>query len=260
MGTKFVGVKVDGPVAVLEMDRPPANAYNLDFLKDLDAAIEEVRYLDAAKVVIVKGNPKFFSAGADIHSFLGPPPLEALTTFALVGHQALDKLERLPKVVIAAIEGHAMGGGLEIAMACDLRFMARGSGRLGLVEARIGAVPNMGGTQRLPRLVGKGRALHMMITGETVSADEALAIGLVDRVFAPDELLPKTIEYARTLAQGPTLTIGLIKRCVAEGLEMPLAAGLALERTCGGIAFASEDFREGARAFVEKRAPNFRGR
>lgn len=259
MGTNFVGVKVDGPVAFLEMNRPPANAYNLDFLKDLDAAIEEVRYLEAAKVVIVKGNPKFFSAGADINSFLGAP-LEALTTFALVGHQALDKLERLPKVVIAAIEGHAMGGGLEIAMACDLRFMARGNGRLGLVEAKIGAVPNMGGTQRLPRLVGKGRALHMMITAETVAADEALAIGLVDRVSAPDELLPKTVEYARTLAQGPTLAIGLIKRCVAEGLEMPLAAGLTLERTCGGIAFASEDFKEGARAFTEKRAPSFQGR
>jgi len=259
MGTNFVGVKLDGPVAFLELNRPPANAYNLDFLKDLDAAIEEVRYLEEAKVVIVKGTPKFFSAGADIHSFLGAPP-EALTTFALVGHQALDKLERLPKVVIAAIEGHALGGGLEIAMACDLRFMARGSGRLGLVEAKIGAVPNMGGTQRLPRLVGKGRALHMMITGETVTADEALAIGLVDRVLEPDELLPKTVEYARTLAQGPTLTIGLIKRCVTEGLEMPLAGGLSLERTCGGIAFASEDFQEGSRAFVEKRAPSFRGR
>ncbi|MBI2462362.1 MAG: enoyl-CoA hydratase/isomerase family protein [Candidatus Rokubacteria bacterium] len=259
MGTNFVGVKLDGPVAFLELNRPPANAYNLDFLKDLDAAIEEVRYLDAAKVVIVKGTPKFFSAGADINSFLGAP-LEALTTFALVGHQALDKLERLPKVVIAAIEGHALGGGLEIAMACDLRFMARGSGRLGLVEAKIGAVPNMGGTQRLPRLVGKGRALHMMITGETVTADEALAIGLVDRVFEPNELLPKIAEYAKTLAQGPTLTIGLIKRCVTEGLEMPLAGGLSLERTCGGIAFASEDFQEGSRAFVEKRAPSFRGR
>lgn len=259
MGTNFVGVEVDGPVAFLEMNRPPANAYNLDFLKDLDAAIEEVRHLDEAKVVIVRGNAKFFSAGADINSFLGAAP-EAITTFALVGHQALDKLERLPKIVIAAIEGHAMGGGLEIAMACDLRFMARGNARLGLVEVKIGAVPNMGGTQRLPRLIGKGRALHMMITGETVTADEAVAIGLVDRVFEPNELLPKTVEYAKMLAQGPTLTIGLIKRCVAEGLEMPLAAGLSLERTCGGIAFASEDFQEGSRAFAEKRAPSFSGR
>ena len=259
MGTNFVTVKVDGPLALLQMNRPPANAYNLDFLKDLDAAIEEVRYHAEARVVVVRGNERFFSAGADITTFTGASP-EAIATFALVGHQALDKLERLPKIVIAAIEGHAMGGGLEMALACDLRFMARGKGRLGLVEAKIAAVPNMGGTQRLPRLIGKARGLSMMITGETVDADQALQLGLVDRVYEGSDLMPKTIEYATTLAQGPLLTLGLIKQCVNEGQEMPLAAGLALERTCGGIAFRSEDFQEGARAFVEKRAPKFQGR
>jgi len=259
MGTNFVTVKVDGPVAFLQLNRPPANAYNLDFLKDLDAAIEEVRYRAEARVVVVRGNERFFSAGADITTFTGASP-DTIATFAQVGHQALDKLERLPKIVIAAIEGHAMGGGLEMALACDLRFMARGKGRLGLVEAKIAAVPNMGGTQRLPRLIGKARGLSMMITGETVDADQALQLGLVDRVYEGSDLMPKTIEYATTLAQGPLLTLGLIKQCVNEGQEMPLAAGLALERTCGGIAFRSEDFQEGARAFVEKRAPKFQGR
>ncbi len=259
MGTDFVTVKVDGPLAFLQLTRPPANAYNLEFLKDLDAAIEEVRHRAEAKVVVVRGNERFFSAGADITTFTGAAP-EAIATFALVGHQALDKLGRLPKIVIAAIEGHAMGGGLEMALACDLRFMARGKSRLGLVEAKIAAVPNMGGTQRMPRLIGKARALSMMITGETVDADQALQLGLVDRVYEAAELMPKTVEYANALAQGATLTLGLIKQCVNEGLEMPLAAGLALERACGGIAFRSQDFEEGARAFVEKRAPKFQGR
>ena len=259
MAGSFVSLKVDGPLAFLQLNRPPANAYNLDVLKDLDAAIEEVRYREEAKVVIVHGNERFFSAGADITSFVGASA-EALTTFALVGHQALDKLERLPKIVIAAIEGHAMGGGLEIALACDLRFMARGKGRLGLVEVKLAAIPGMGGTQRLPRLVGKPRALKMMIGGETVDADEALRVGLVDAVHEPADLLPKTIEYARALAQGATLAMGLIKQCVNAGLEVELGAGLALERANLGTAFRSEDFKEGSRAFTEKRSPAFTGR
>ena len=259
MGTNFVTLKVEPPLGFVQLNRPPANAYNLDLLKDLDAMVEEVRFHDQVKVVIVHGNQKFFSAGADITTFLGADP-NAVTTFALFGHQVLDKIERLPKIFIAAIEGHAMGGGLEMALACDLRFMVQGKAQLGLVEAKIGAVPNMGGTQRLPRLVGKARALEMMIAGSTVGADEALRIGLVDRLSPAEELMAKTTEYAKTLAQGATLTIGLIKQCVNEGLETPLAAGLALERTCGGVAFRSEDFQEGTRAFVEKRTASFKGR
>jgi len=259
MAGRFVTLKLDGPLAFVGLNRPPANAYNLDVLKDLDATIEEVRYRDDAKVVILHGNDRFFCAGADIGSFVGAPS-EALATFSLVGHQILEKLERLPKIVIAAIEGHAMGGGLEIALACDLRFMARGKGRLGLVEVKIAAIPGMGGTQRLPRLIGRARALRMMITGETVEAEEALRLGLVDAVHEPAELMGKTVEYARTLAQGATLAIGLIKQCVHEGLEVGLAAGLGLERACCGVAFRSEDFKEGARAFTEKRSPAFTGR
>lgn len=259
MGDTAIQLRVETPLAFVQFSRPPANAYDLAFLKQLDAAAEEVRLRDDVKVVILQGNPKFFSAGADITTFLGATP-EAITEFALFGHLILVKLESLPKIVIAAIEGHAVGGGLEIALACDLRFMARGPGRLGLGEVKIGAVPNMGGTQRLPRLIGKARALKMLITGETIDAAEALRIGLVDDLHAPEELLGKTVEYATSLARGPLLTIGLIKQCVHEGLEMPLAGGLALERACGGVAFRSEDFKDGSRAFAEKRAPVFQGR
>jgi enoyl-CoA hydratase/carnithine racemase len=259
MGDTVIQLRVEAPLAFVQLRRPPANAYDLAFLKQLDAAVEEIRLRDDVKAVIVQGNPKFFSAGADITTFLGATP-EAIMEFALFGHLTLVKLESLPKIVIAAIEGHAVGGGLEIALACDLRLMARGPGRLGLGEVKIGAVPNMGGTQRLPRLIGKSRALKMLITGETVDAEEAMRIGLVHGLHAPEELLAKTVEYATALARGPVLTIGLIKQCVNEGLEMPLAGGLALERACGGVAFRSEDFKEGSRAFAEKRPPAFRGR
>jgi enoyl-CoA hydratase/carnithine racemase len=259
MGDTVIQLRVEAPLAFVQLSRPPANAYDLAFLKQLDAAVEEIRLRDDVKAVILQGNPKFFSAGADITTFLGATP-EAIMAFALFGHLTLVKLESLPKIVIAAIEGHAVGGGLEIALACDLRFMARGPGRLGLGEVKIGAVPNMGGTQRLPRLIGKSRALRMLITGETVDAEEAMRIGLVDGLHAPEELLARTVEYATSVARGPVLTIGLIKQCVNEGLEMPLAGGLALERACGGVAFRSEDFKEGSRAFAEKRPPAFRGR
>lgn len=252
-------LELDGPVGVVEFDRPPANAYDLVFLEELDQVVEEVRRRDDVKVLVLRGNDRFFSAGADINMFLGAPP-EEIGKFGLFGHLVLDRLERLPKISLAAITGHAMGGGLEIALACDLRFMAEGKAQLGLVEVKIGAVPNMGGTQRLPRLIGKARALEMMATGRTVGAQEALAIGLVDRVYPADKLLPETLEYAKTLARGATLTIGLIKQCVNDGMEQPLASGLALERTCGAVAFRSHDFKEWSKAFAEKRAPAFLGR
>jgi enoyl-CoA hydratase len=185
---------------------------------------------------------------------------EELPRFALFGHETVCKLERLPQIVIAAIEGHAMGGGLEMALACDFRFMARGPARLAVPEVNIGAVPNMGGTQRLPRLIGKSHALEMLITGRQVDADKALAMGLVDQVYEPQELLPKTVEFAQELAQGPTLTIAMIKKCVNEGLEAPLSAGLALERETGRVFPRTEDFQEGVKAFVEKRSPNFQGK
>ena len=227
MATQFVKLEKEGLIGFVIFDRPPANAYNLDLLKDLDAVIEQVRDDAEVRVMILRGNNRFFSAGADIKSFTGMTP-EELTRFALFGHETVCKLERLPQVVIAAIEGHAMGGGLEMALACDFRFMARGPARLAVPEVNLGAVPNMGGTQRLPRLIGKSRALEMLITGKQVDAEEALAIGLVDRVYEPQELLPKTVEFAQQLARGPALTIAMIKKCVNEGLETSLAVGLAL--------------------------------
>ncbi len=182
-----------------------------------------------------------------------------LVNFAQIGHDVLVKIERLPKIVIAAIQGHAMGGGLELALACDLRFMAAGKAQLALPEVKIGAVPNMGGTQRLPRLIGKSRALDLLITGRSVGDEEALRLGLVDRVYPAGELLQRAVEYARELARGASLTISLIKQAVNEGANQSLEAGLALEREAGNVVFRSQDFAEGVRAFTDKRAPKFAG-
>lgn len=259
MATQFVKLEKDGPVGSIVFDRPPANAYNLDLLKDLDVVIEQVRDDASVRAVILRGNARFFSAGADIKSFTGMGE-EQLARFALFGHETVCKLGRLPQIVIAAIEGHAMGGGLEMALGCDFRFMAKGAPRLAVPEVNIAAVPNMGGTQRLPRLIGKSRALEMLVTGKPVSADEALAMGLVDRVYEPQELLAKTVEFAQQLAKGPAITIAMIKKCINEGLETSLSVGLALERETGRVFPRTADFKEGVKAFVEKRTPNFQGK
>lgn len=259
MPTQLVRLEKDGPVGCIIFDRPPANAYNLALLKDLDMVIEQVRDDAAVRVVILRGNTKFFSAGADIKSFTAMGP-EDIARFALFGHETVCKLERLPQITIAAIEGHAMGGGLEMALGCDFRFIARGAAKLAVPEVNIGAVPNMGGTQRLPRLIGKSRALEMLITGKQVSGEEALALGLVDRVYELADVLPQTMEFAKKLAQGPAVTIAMIKKSVNEGLEASLSVGLALERETGRVFPRTEDFQEGVKAFVEKRSPNFQGK
>ena len=168
------------------------------------------------------------------------------------------KLERIPKIVIAAINGHCVGGGLEIAMACDLRFM-RSGGQIGLPEVTLGVLPGTGGTQRLPRLVGKGRAIDLMITGRTISPEEAKDIGLINDVCEGDAV-EFAQQYAAKLNAGAVRAIGLIKVAVQEGTEMALANGLALERELQNRLFVTDDAKEGLAAFLEKRKPAFKGR
>ncbi|MHB2017765.1 MAG: enoyl-CoA hydratase/isomerase family protein [Candidatus Xenobia bacterium] len=264
---RVVSLKTDSGVGVMTIAHPKskANPYDFDFMRDLGDCIDEVRRDDGIKIVVLTGSGNFFCAGADIQQLAGFDP-QTKATFCLTCHETINRLELIPKVVIAALNGHCVGGGLELALACDFRFMAKGnaetgwSPRIGLPEVKLGLLPGTGGTQRLPRLIGKNKALTMMVEGATVTPEEALQMGLVDKVFTQEELLPTTLEYARTLAGGATRAMGLIKIAVQQGTEMPLSAGLALERELQNRLFLTEDAREGLQAYLEKRPPRFQGR
>jgi enoyl-CoA hydratase len=259
-GKVAVSLEKQGKVGVIHLNRPPMNSYDKAFIDELNGAIDELRFDEAlAAAVVTSDNPKVFSAGADIEMFKSASlPFK----YAVVNHanEVLDKFERTAKVVIAAVGGHALGGGLEIALACDLRFAAEGDFRLGLPEVSLGLLPGTGGTQRLPRLIGKARAMDLMVRGKRITPQEALEIGLVNRLLPADQLLEKTVEYAAQLAAGPTFAIGNIKIATTLGAETSLEAGMALEREAVYRLFASEDAAEGVAAFTEKRQPSWKGR
>jgi enoyl-CoA hydratase len=248
-------------VALVHLNRPPVNSYNRAFLDDLNAAVDEVRWDDDLHGAVLLSDlaPRFFSAGADIANFKSSTQAQRVMT-VLHAQEILLKIERTPKVFVAAISGHAQGGGLEIALACDLRFAAEGEYRIGLPEVSLGLLPGNGGTQRLSRLVGRTRALDMMITNQHVDAARALEIGLVDRVFPVDRLVDEAVDYVAKLAAGPTLAIGNIKIATRLGADLPLEGALALEREAVWRLFMSEDAAEGLAAFTEKRAPVWKGR
>jgi len=246
-------------VALIHFNRPPANSYDRDFIDGLNAAIDEVRFDESVHAaILVSDLPRFFSAGADINMFRATTA-KARAMVILHAHEVLLKMERTPKVLIAALAGHALGGGLEIALAADFRFAAEGEYRIGVPEVTLGLLPGNGGTQRLPRLIGTQRAMEMVLTGKPVDPAAARSLGIVDRLLAPDRLLPEAIEFAASLAQGPTQAMGEIKTALRQGIELPLDAALTLER--GGIArlFQTRDAREGMDAFAEKRKPVWQG-
>ena len=242
------------------LDRPPANSYDRAFLDELDAAIEDARRDDAVKAILVRSaNERFFSAGADINVF-AKGDLDAQNAFVVCANEAMGKLEAVPKVVVAAINGHCLGGGLEIALCCDFRVAAEGAYRIGLPEVTLGLLPGTGGTQRLPRLIGRQKALDLMLRGTTLTPQDALAAGVVDEVVPAGMLLDRALERTRAYATGPTYAIGQIKLAAVQGYGMRLDEGLKLEREALIRLFGSEDAREGVTAFVEKRKPNYKGK
>ncbi len=260
MQGQYIRTRTDDHVGYLEIGKPKANTYDLDMMREVNAAIDEFRFNDEVRVIVLASTvPGFFSAGADIEMLRKSTP-DYKAMFCLFCQETLDKFAKTPKVVIAALNGHTVGGGLEIALACDLRLMAKDSGTIGLPEVTLGVLPGTGGTQRLPRLVGPARALDLMITGRRLSPDEALAIGLVNYVYPKETFAHDVQAYASALAHGPARAVSLIKRSVVEGVEMPLTAGLALERELQNRLFVTEDAKEGLTAFSEKRKPNFKGR
>src|SRR5260370_26972602 len=248
-------------VALIHLNRPPANSYNRAFLDELNAAVDEVRWDGDLRGAVLVSDlaPRFFSAGADITNFKNSPQEQRVMT-VLHAQEILLKIERTPKIFVAALSGHALGGGLEIALACDFRFAAEGEYRLGLPEVTLGLLPGNGGTQRLTRLVGRTRALDMMITNQQVNAARALEIGLVERVFPAERLVAECVDYLGKLAKGPTLAIGNIKIATRLGAHFPLEGALATEREAVWRLFMSEDAAAGLAAFAEKRAPNWQGR
>ena len=257
------GIQLDKQdrVGIITMDRPPANSYDTGFARELSSAIDDVRTDDEIGAVVLRSaSAKFFSAGADLTAFRSNTPRQRSMT-VLIMHEALRKMENTPLIFIAEISGHALGGGLEIALACDLRFAANGDYRMGLPETNLGLFPANGGTQRLPRLVGKSRGLELIVKARTFSAEGAEKLGIVDRLFEnAAECRTKTLEYAAELASGPREAIGRAKITTTLGFDAPLDLGNALEREAIGSVFASEDAAEGISAFLEKRKPEFKGR
>jgi enoyl-CoA hydratase len=254
-------LEVKGALAYIRLNKPKLNLYDQQFITALNAAIDEIRFNDEVRVIILASDlEKVFSAGADIHMLKASDP-GFKATFCLGAQETLAKIERTPKIFLAALHGHTVGGGLEIALATDIRFASDSPAlQIGLPEVKLGVLPGTGGTQRLSRLIGKSRALDLMITGRLLTPQEALDIGLVNYIYPVDTLMDEVEKYARSLLSGATKAIGLIKQAVVQGTEVHLDAGFFMERELQNRLFASHDAQEGLQAFIDKRAPEFNGK
>jgi enoyl-CoA hydratase/carnithine racemase len=255
---EFVRVETDGPVATIRLDRPPANALSSPVSLELQLAASAVAEDDTVRAVVVWGGERIFAAGADIKDMVSQGPEEVEPDVAAL-EQACRDLETIPKPVVAAIDRYALGGGCEVALACDFRVAGRDA-KLGLPEITLGIIPGAGGTQRLPRLIGLARAREIVYSGRHVAAEEALALGLVDRVVEPGKVYAAALEDARRWAAGPTKALGAAKAAVNAAVELDRASGLRLEHDVFVRLFETHDKTEGTSAFVEKREPRFEGR
>jgi enoyl-CoA hydratase len=262
MEPELVKYRVDNGVAVMELHNPPANAYSYAMFRQLDDAILRARMDDGVHVIVLTGSgDRFFCAGADIAMLEKATP-EFKYYFCLHANETLLRLENTAKLVIAAINGHCVGGGLEVALACDLRVGREGAGKVGLPEVALGVLPGTGGTQRLTRILGRAKALELMVKGDSMSIYEAHAAGLVTSIVSGPDFWPQVMELARSYCPPAKAAkaVGHIKRAVHAGADLPLESGLAIERELQQKLFTSEDAREGLAAFTGKRTPEFRGR
>ncbi|CAA9358708.1 enoyl-CoA hydratase/isomerase family protein [Longimicrobium sp.] len=261
----LVHYEVQDGVAIFTLDDPPANTYTHEMMRQIDACILRARFDNTVDVIVITGKgEKFFCAGANINMLQKADPTWKYY-FCLHANETLLKLEHTPKLVIAALNGHTVGGGLEIAMAADLRIARRGAGKIGLPEVALGVLPGTGGTQRLTKLVGTSKAIELMVQGNNIDFDEAAAMGIVNRVIdaeGRDAFLASVLEYARqfTRPNKATFAVGNIKRSCQSGAELPLEQGLALERELQALLFNSQDAKEGLNAYVEKRTAQFTGK
>src|SRR5437588_4921827 len=259
---QLVRYELDSGVAVITLDDPPANTYTYEMNRQLDEAILRARMDNNAHVILITGQgDKFFSAGANIKMLATSDPTFKYY-FCLHANEMLLRLEHTPKLVIAALNGHTVGGGLEIAMAADIRIARRDAGKIGLPEINLGVLPGTGGTQRLSRLVGKSKAIELMITGNTFTFEEAHEFGIVNDIFERENFMEQVMDYAKqfTPPNKAAKAVGRIKRAVQSGWEVPMESGLALEREEQQLLFTSEDAKEGLKAYVEKRPAEFKAR
>ncbi len=261
MTEQLVQYSVQDGVAVLTLADPPANAYTHEMLLALDSCILKARFDDSVHVILLTGaGEKFFCAGANIQMLQGVDP-SFKYYFCMHANETLNRLESTPKLVIAALNGHTVGGGLEIALACDLRIAKAGASKCGIPEVALGVLPGTGGTQRLVRLLGRQKALKLMIDGKNSSFDEALSLGLIDEILPEENFMEAVLKLARGYLP-PTKAskaVGMIKRACVSGAEMSFHDGLALERELQQQLFQSKDATEGITAFNEKRSPHFGG-
>ncbi len=252
--------EVSEQIARITFNRPNVlNALNRKTMDELGDCLKKVRADDAIRVLILTGaGEKAFIAGADINELSQQTPVNG-REFTLYGQEIIHRLETLGKPAIAAVNGFALGGGCELALACTLRIASRNA-KLGQPEVKLGIIPGYGGSQRLPRLCGKGLAHELILTGEMITAEEALRVGLVNRVVEPGELLATAEAIARKIIANAPLAVKYALEAVERGMEMPQEEGLYLEATLFGLCCATQDMREGTRAFLEKRPPKFEGR
>ena len=262
---KLADYQVKNGVAWIELMDPPANTYTYEMMRDLDEAILQARFDENVHVVVLRGaGEKFFCAGANINMLKTVNPTFKYF-FCLHANETLNRLEHTPKLVIAALNGHTVGGGLEIAMAADLRIARKGAGKIGLPEVSLGVLPGTGGTQRLARLINKSTAIELMVSGETFDFEKGLQLGMVNQIWetaSNDYFIEKIQKYAESFCppNRAAKAVGRIKRSVQSGAEVPFESGLAIERELQQQLFQSEDAKEGLAAYVEKRKPSFSGR
>ncbi|MFQ5691027.1 MAG: enoyl-CoA hydratase/isomerase family protein [Gemmatimonadota bacterium] len=264
MADALIRYEVTDGVGIITMDDPPANTYTHEMMREMDDAILQARFDESVHVIVIRGaGEKFFSAGANIQMLQNADPYFKYF-FCLHANETLNRLEQTPKLVIGALNGHTVGGGLEIALACDLRIARKGGGKIGLPEVNLGVLPGTGGTQRLGRVLGKSKAIELMAEGRTFGFEEAHELGLVNKLFEGEdaEFFEQVMEYARqfTPPHKASRAVGRIKRAVCSGLEVPFSEGLAIERELQQLLFQGADAKEGLDAYVEKRAPEFTGK
>lgn len=260
MGYETIIVEREAPIGIIKLNRPPVNPLSVQSYLELYDAIDELDKDDSIGAILITGaGEKAFAAGLDVKDVMGKSAVETLDFLWKAPRRTFDKLTGIEKPTVAAVFGLALGGGCEVAICCDMRIASEDA-IFGVPEINLGIMPGSGATQRLPRLVGLTKAKEMLYLGENVDAQEAYRIGLVNKVVAKDKLLDEAKALTKKLASKPKKALGLIKRCVDNGMNMDLASGLTLEMDCFSIVFTSEDGREGINAFVEKRKPNYKGK